>query len=280
MDDAALETWVGRSETVRDLAASGPLQRLAGLLDHDGARWRPGEVPPLGHWLYFLPQASQSELGEDGHPRRGGLLPPVELPRRMWAGGRLKFERPIPLDRPIDRRSTVTDVKRKVGRSGEMVFVTVLHEILADGAVAISEEQDIVYRGEPPPAPPEVPRAEPPPASASATRRLSAGTVQLFRYSALTFNSHRIHYDRDYATGVEGYPGLVVHGPYIATLLMDHFLATRPQAQVTGFTFRAQRPLFDGTDFTLNLGETEDGFTLWAADAHERVAMLATVAAR
>jgi 3-methylfumaryl-CoA hydratase len=271
-----LRTWIGREERARDIAAPGPLAGLAALLDHDAPPWTDGEVPPLGHWLYFLPRALQSALGEDGHPQRGGFLPPVPLPRRMWAGGELSFHAPIPLGAPIERVSMIDDITAKTGASGEMVFVTVRHVIYADGAPAVEERQDIVYRG-PAAAGDPAPAAAGGRRTADASRDCLAGPVALFRYSALTFNGHRIHYDRDYARGEEGYPGLVVQGPLIATLLMDLWLRERPGAAVSGFAFRARAPLFDIAPFSLNLALDDGGAELWAADAGGRVAMTARV---
>ena len=183
-------------------------------------RPRATAIAPLRHWLYFLPLYRRSEVGPDGHALRGGFLPPVPLPRRMWAGGRLEFRRPVRVGDAIERTSTIVKVDAKEGRTGALVFVLVRHEIGAAGEVAIVEEHDIVYR--------EAPRAgEPPPAKKAAPanpdwrRDVVPDDVLLFRYSALTFNGHRIHYDRRYVTEVEGYPGLIVHGPLIATLLAD-----------------------------------------------------------
>ena len=268
---SAFDAWVGRTEEIDDLAAASPLEGLAALLDHEVSPWRPGEVPPLGHWLSFLPRARQSQIGVDGHPRRGGFLPPIELPRRMWAGGRLTFHGAIPVGAPITRRSTILAVAPKTGASGEMVFVTVQHDVIVDGAVAVSEQQDIVYREAPKgPAPADGPAPERRPADA--TRTVTPDPVMLFRYSALTFNSHRIHYDRDYARNEEGYPGLVVHGPLLATLLIDHLLRERPGVRIAKFDFRAQRPLFDTAPFQLCLKDREGGCDLWSQDMDGRVA--------
>jgi 3-methylfumaryl-CoA hydratase len=286
MDEAQYQEWIGRSETVTDEAAEGPLMRLAALLDHAQSPWAKDAVPPLAHWLYFLSHARQSQLDEDGHPRRGGLLPAVPLPRRMWAGGRLEWRNPIPVGAALSRRSTLTSIKPKTGKSGSMVFVTVLHEIFADGILAVKEEQDIVYRDRPlaiAPAPaPKAANSAPPPAeaglpAATHTSIIHPDPVLLFRFSALTFNSHRIHYDRDYARDVEAYQGLVVHGPLIATLLMDHFLRHHPSRRVTKFSFRAQSPLFDGAAFTLNSAPTATGAQLWAANQGMPAAMQADI---
>ena len=157
-----LQDWVGRAETAHDVAAAGPLARLAALLDHDGPPpWRPGEAPPLGHWLWFLPDARQRDIGPDGHPRRGGFLPPVELPRRMWAGSRIAFHHPVPLGAAVERRSVIASVERKSGRSGELVFVAVDHEIASGGRTLITDRHDIVYRAAAAPATPAAVAAAP-----------------------------------------------------------------------------------------------------------------------
>ena len=270
MDIAHLKDWIGRTESANDIAAPVQLAGLTALLDHETPPWIAGELPPLAHWLYFLGHARQSELGEDGHPRRGGFLPPVELPRRMWAGGRINFHAPISLDAPIQRRSIIKDVGAKTGSTGNMVFVTVSHKIFAGSGLAISEEQDIVFR--------DMPKAPPPPGNPDArtakiTRRVTPDPTLLFRFSALTFNAHRIHYDRDYARNVEAYPGLVVQGPLIAMLLMDHYLRARPAARISSFAFRAQRPLFDTAPFDLCMA----GNDLWAANAQRETAFTATI---
>ena len=270
MDIEHLRSWIGHEERAVDQASPAPLAGLAALLDQEAPP--SGEVPLLGHWLYFLPHARQSVIDVDGHPKRGDLLPPVPLPRRMWAAGAVTFHAPIRIGVPIERVSTVAEVTAKTGSSGEMVFVTVRHAIRCDGALAIEERQDLVYRGEgnAAPLPVEAPFAD-------ATRIVTPDPVALFRYSALTFNGHRIHYDRDYAQDVEGYPGLVVHGPYAAILLMDHFLRETPGAQVKRFAFRARRPLFDTASFSLNLKRTEGGAEVWTADAAGQPAMTGTI---
>jgi len=271
-----LKGWIGRQERAADHAAPPPLAGLAALLDHAEPPWRAGEAPPLSHWLYFLPRARQSEIDIDGHPKRGGFLPPVDLPRRMFAGARFAFHAPIMIDAAMARVSTIADVAEKIGASGRMVFVTVRHEVFADGVPALTEEQDIVYRAAAKPdAAPVV--ATPDARAPDAVRTIRPDPVLLFRYSALTFNGHRIHYDRDYARDVEGYPGLVVHGPLIATLLMDHFLRAHPGAAVTHFSFRARRPLFDTAPFDLCLKKKSGGAELWARDAAGAAAMTAEV---
>jgi 3-methylfumaryl-CoA hydratase len=268
--------WVGRSETRYDIATAAPLAGLTALLDHDAAT--PTIVPPLGHWLYFLPDVRQSAIGEDGHPRRdlGGLLPPVPLPRRMWAGGRIEFLAPIRVGAALTRVTTIAAIRATRGASGDLLFVTMHHAIAADGVPAIREEQDLVYRA--PATAPAVSLSTPVELEpADAVRRITADPVLLFRYSALTFNAHRIHYDRDYARDVEGYAGLVVHGPLIATLLVDH--ARREMTDLTPrrFTFRAEAALIDGDPFDLCLTREGDGAQLWARDASGRTTMRAQV---
>jgi len=267
---AELRSWEGRSETLRDNATAAPVRNLSATLDRDDPLPQAGtELPPLWHWLYFLPGQRQSELGPDGHARRGGFLPPVPLPRRMWAGGRLTWHAPLRVGDSIERTSTIAGVTHKSGRSGDLVFVLVRHEVRNAQGLALTEEHDIVYR---PLAQPRdaVPAPQPAPADAPWSREIVPDPVLLFRYSALTFNGHRIHYDRSYVTGVEGYPGLVVHGPLIATLLVDLARRERPDATLRSFSFRAVRPTFDLHPFRVNGKPSADGkgAQLWAQD-HE-----------
>ena len=271
----ALRDWTGRSERRRDTLAAAPLAGLAATLDRvDDPEPRLGTpLPPLAHWLYFLPQAPARELGADGHPQRGGFLPPVPLPRRMWAGGRLQFERELRVGDEVERRSTIVKVEPKAGRSGALVFVTVRHEIGDAQGVALTEEHDIVYRDNPQQG--SVPSV---PAMAAVDedfkREIVPDPVLLFRYSALTFNGHRIHYDRPYATEVEGYPGLIVHGPLIATLLVDLVRRQLPGARLRAFAFKAASPLFDINPFTLCGKRGADGHVeLWARNHQGHLAM-------
>ncbi len=263
-----LRGWIGKSETREDRITLTPMAALSATLDRQDPPPRDGDaLPPLWHWLYFLPIHRQSELGADGHPKRGGFIPPVPLPRRMFAGGRQEFHRPLRAGDAVSRVSSIADVTHKVGRNGPLVFVLVRHEISSQEGLALIEEHDIVYRDHSRPgesAQASLPEA---PADPSWTREVFADAVVLFRYSALTFNPHRIHYDWRYCTEGEGYPGLVVHGPLIATLLADLLRRNLPDARVTGFSFRAVRPLFDTHSFSVN-GRLEDGKTvkLWAKD--------------
>lgn len=243
-----VQTYVGRSETQCDWTDRQRFTRLAATLDHAGAHWPPSTLPPLGHWLCFLPREPQSAIGVDGHPARTdeGLLPNVALPRRMWAGSRIRFLSDLPLDAPLERRSTVKSVASKSGRSGEMLFVTVEHQIAVQSEdTAIIEEQDIVYREAAVPGAAMVLSAADPGADDPSIRVVTPDPVMLFRYSALTFNSHRIHYDRDYARQDEGYPDIVVQGPLIATLMLDHLVSESGQ-RVIAYSFRAASPSFVG----------------------------------
>jgi 3-methylfumaryl-CoA hydratase len=271
--------WIGRQEEANDFISPGPIDRLAATLDRDDPPARNGDaIPPLAHWLFFLPNARQSEIGPDGHPRRGGFLPPVhDLPRRMWAGSRISFQGEIRVGQELRRRSTVQSVKRKEGKSGPLVFVTVRHEYMAEGSetVLLTDEHEIVYRGLEGAAVKQAPKAEGP--DAAWKRTVRPDDVLLFRYSALTFNGHRIHYARDYVTRVEGYPGLIVHGPLIATLLVDLVRRNDPAARIARFAFRAVSPLFDTDEIHLNGGapDKDGNIRLWATNGEGRLAMTA-----
>jgi 3-methylfumaryl-CoA hydratase len=275
-----LQDWVGRTETVNDMATATPYAALAATLDWPADRPAAGTpLPYLWHWLYFLPISRQSEIGDDGHPRRGGFLPPVPLPRRMWAGSDFEFHAPLRVGDALSRTSTIVDVKEKSGRTGSLIFVRVRHELRANGAAeaALTEHHNIVYRAAPSPddvAPP--PQAAP--AQWAWERRVVPDDVLLFRYSALTFNGHRIHYDRKYVTEVEGYPGLIVHGPLIATMLMDLLRRNQPEAQVLRFEFKAVRPTFDINPFSVHGQPSADGKTvrLWGRDHEGWLTMDAT----
>lgn len=275
-----LRSWIGRSESARELSNESQARGLAATLDRAGVPPVDGNaLPSLWHWLYFLPQVRQSELGEDGHPRRGGFLPPVPLPRRMWAGGRLQWFEPLQIGEMLEKTSTILSVAHKSGRSGDLVFTTVQHELRnAAGELAVREEQDIVYRdmarlGDPAPAPQAAPM------DLTWSREIRPDPTMLFRYSALTFNGHRIHYDRPYAIGQENYPALVVHGPLIATLLMELACSENPQAKVSSFNFRAVRPLFDTSVFRVCGKLADDGKSaqLWAQDSEGWLAMQAEI---
>ena len=275
-----LQEWIGKSETVSDIATATPYGALAATLDRAPERPSLGTpLPALWHWLYFLPLHRQSEIGPDGHAKRGGFLPPVPLPRRMWAGSQFEFHKPLRVGDHLTRVSTIHDVTEKSGRTGTLVFVKVRHEIRRgdESDIALTEFHDIVYREAAKPddvAPP--PKAAP--SNASWEKQWVPDDVLLFRYSALTFNGHRIHYDRRYVTEVEGYPGLIVHGPMIATLLLDLLRHQLPDAEVARYEFRAVRPVFDINHFFVCGEPGPDGKTLrlWAKDHEGFLTMEAT----
>jgi 3-methylfumaryl-CoA hydratase len=276
--DAPLERyrdWIGRTEERHDVVSAAPLVALAALLDREDPPPRDGDAaPPLAHWLYFLPAYRQSQAGPDGHAARGEFLPPVPLPRRMWAGSRLEFLRPLTVGARVTRISRIADVVPKRGRSGDLVFVTVRHEVSDAGGLVLADEHDIVYRGEGGAAAAPVPA----PGGEAWRREIRPDPLLLFRYSAVTFNGHRIHYDHPYATRVEGYPGLVVHGPLIATLLVDLVRREVPAASLRTYRFRALRPLFDTASFmTCGLPEASGhGARLWTRDAAGAMTMEAS----
>ena len=264
MNTEELSAWTGRTETLRDVVTAAPIRMLRATLDLPPDE-SAATLPPLWHWLYFLPSARRSELGPDGHPKRGGFLPPVPLPRRMWAGGQLEFFDPLRVGDVIERVSTIDDVTVKSGRSGELCFVRVRHEVSSPRALALREFHDIVYRPNPASGAP-APAGEPA-SPAQWSERIVPDDVLLFRYSALTFNGHRIHYDRRYVTQVEGYPGLIVHGPLLATLLAG--LGGRQFAgrQARSFAFRALKPVFDLHPFEVcGRADGSDAADLWVRD--------------
>ncbi len=273
-----LRDWIGKTEAATDTVTAWPVAALAATLDRrEAAPQNGGELPPCWHWLYFLEAKALSELGPDGHPKRGGFLPPVPLPRRMWAGGRLEFLHPLRIGDEIRRDSTILSVEAKSGRSGNLVFVTVEHSISSGGRVAVREEHDIVYRdaARPGDAPPEAAHGA---ANPAWQRSVNGDPVTLFRYSALTFNGHRIHYDLAYAKQEEHYPGLIVHGPLQTTLMLD--LCRRHAAKrVTKLDYRARLPLFHGETFSINGNPHAGGATadLWTANASGQITMSAGV---
>ena len=276
-DFERLRDWVGRKETRKDMVTPWPITALAATLDERELSVEQGSPVPHGwHWLFFLEAKPASELGVDGHPKRGGFLPPVPLPRRMWAGGSIEFIRPLAIGEVLTRESEIVSVEPKSGRSGTLVFVTVRQTVQAGGTAAIVEEQNIVYReaarkGDPP-AP-----GKQAPVQAAWTRRVMPDAVMLFRYSALTFNGHRIHYDKDYAINEELYPGLVVHGPLQATLLLE-LCRRHGDRPVKKFEYRAQSPIFGGQVFTVNgnYDAAKSQADLWTASEAGNYAMRAT----
>ena len=267
--------WIGRKQTREDLIALAPARRLLATLDDGETVLNEGDpLPPLWHWIYFLPDAPQSKVAHDGHAQTGDFMPPIALPRRMFAGTSVDFHAPLPLGAPARLETEVIDVQEKTGKSGALAFVTVRRRIFAGATLALEERQSIVYRaaGGRTPAPGAKPLPAPPPGAWS--REITADPVMLFRYSALTFNAHRIHYDRPYAMEEEGYPGLIVHGPLLATLLVE-LVRRNAGRPVRHFAFRASAPIFDGAPFRVQGAPDGDTVGLLALRCDGETAMQA-----
>ena len=279
LDETDLRSWIGRTDVSQDRIDAGQAQLMQTLFDREPDLKGGDPLPPLWHWIYFPELVCTSHLGRDGHAERGGFLPPVDLPRRMWAGGRFEFSQPLRLDEHTQKRSVIKDVAVKQGRTGLLCFVTVRHEYAGeDGRPCFFEEHDIVYRNDPAPCAPR-PELPLPPGDGVWSNTILPSAVMLFRYSALTFNGHRIHYDRDYCRDIEGYPGLVFHGPLTATLLADLAMARGGDRELRGFRFRAVAPLFDTAPFVIRGKPREDdphGLDLWAETPDGHLAMTAS----
>ncbi len=267
-DLESLKTWIGKSESVEERAETGRIHGLAALLNKDDIPKEGDPVGPMGHWCYFMPRVPASEIGADGHPARGGFMPPVPLPRRMFGGFRATYHKPLILGKMMRRDARIADIQVKEGRTGTLLFCTVHYEFFGEDGLALEEDHDYVYRGNP--------SADAKDGSGSSGKTSSAPNdhtwskeivpdpVMLFRYSAVTFNGHRIHYDRKYVTEVEGYPALIVHGPLIATLLAELALENNPGCAFRHFDFQARAPLFDNAPFTVAGKPTAEGCSLWS----------------
>lgn len=268
--------WIGRTERIEEHICLAPVLAAAATLDNTGESFGDGSaLPPLWHWFYFLPRAQQSSLNSDGHPPRGGFMPPIPYPRRMFAGARLRFHRLLTIGQPACREGVIRNITQKTGRSGALAFVTVGYTFSQGGETCIEEEQDIVYREPGPPAPAPTPTELPPVPDGGWSRTVAPDPRLLFRFSALTFNAHRIHYDRPYAMNEEGYPGLVVHGPLTAILLME-LVRQHAGRDVAGFSFRMQSPLFDLDPFRLVGVPSGDQVALEAQAPDGKTALSAT----
>lgn len=268
-----LREWIGREETRSELLTDALVERFNATFDRQGPLETGAAAPLLIHLCLGQPAVPTAELGPDGHPARGGFLPPVPLPRRMWAGGEVAFHDDIRIGEVVTRRSAIADVTLKEGRTGTLCFVTVNHHVTSGGRDVLTERQDIVYRGADKPGGAPHPAPEPAPPGDN-RREITATPAFLFRYSALTFNGHRIHYDTPYTTGEEGYPGLIIHGPVQATLLAQYAADLRG-APPTRFSFRSLSPIFDTQDFSLNATSDGDDMKLWTAATGGPVAMTA-----
>jgi 3-methylfumaryl-CoA hydratase len=271
------QDWVGRQELVEDIIGADRVAALAATLDIVEPPGLGKSLPPGWHWIFFNAFAPRRQIGADGHPKRGGFLPPIPLPRRMWAGSRITYKAPLKIGRRAARESTIKKVEVKSGRAGQLVFVTVHHRIVSQGTDCIIEEQDIVYREAA--APGASPPLTPAPDGAAWSTPFAPDPVLLFRYSALTANGHRIHYDQAYARNEEHYQDLVVHGPLTATLLQGFACELKPGAVLQNFEFRGVTPLFVSAPFTLAAAagtEKPDELSLWARGPHGEIAMRAT----
>jgi len=276
--DKPLTDWIGSREIREEIIAEFPAQAAAAMLDLDGEPMTHGNpLPPLWHWFYFLPKAARSQIDRDGHPKRGGFFPPVTLPRRMFAGARTRFIRPLTIGGAATREGEILAVKEKSGKAGKLVFVTVRYRIRQDGEVRIEEEQDIVYKEPGAIIPKPMPLRSLPDAPAGAwVEEITPDTILLFRFSALTFNAHRIHYDQPYALDEEGYPGLVVHGPLTAVMLAGLTVRHNPHKRIAEFSFQGRAPLFDLYPFRL-MGRPEgDTVALEAQGPDGKTTMQAT----
>lgn len=277
MDDA-FGDWIGRTETATQVAERWPVVGLCAALDKQTAPSKGEPVPPAAHWLYFGPTVPQSKIGPDGHPQRGDFLPPLSQPRRMWAASDIIFSGEIRIGDTVTRTARIADISVKDGKSGALVFVKVENRFEIDGREVLSETQALVYRDHPGPGEAPLPGKRAPTEPAW-SHRIDPDPVLLFRYSAVTFNAHRIHYDRPYATDTEGYEGIIVQGQLTATLLLNQFKTRYPDRAIRTFSFRALKPLYSGAPFFVEGMPAETGFRLWARDAEGVLSMTADLKA-
>jgi 3-methylfumaryl-CoA hydratase len=271
-----LRQWIGRTQDASDTVTAQLVKGLRATLFQEVGEPRTGDVAPFTvHWCLAQPVFPMSQLGTDGHPARGGFLPPVPLPRRMWAGGELEIIDPLRVGDEAKRASRISDVSVKTGSTGALCFVAVEHVIITSRGVAIRERHDIVYR-EMTSGAAAAPKAPPPPPVAKHRETHVSDPVLLFRYSALTFNGHRIHYDRDYVTKVEGYPGLIFHGPLQAALIVELAAKLHGGKPPKKFSYRGLQPLFEGSEFSINANDNAGGMELWTANAEGQPTMKGT----
>ncbi len=270
--------WIGRKSSAEETIHGDRIAGSAALLDSENIESsvdRP--LPPTGHWLYFNKPAPQKELGADGHPVKGGFLPPVALPRRMWAGSRIQYLRTLRIGEDVKKITKILNVTEKPARNGALTLLTLSHTYEGQFGTSLIEEQDIIYR--------EMPRAKetrshvPAPDHGQKIGSTTVDEIMLFRYSALTFNSHRIHYDRPYTEDVEEYPGLVVHGPLTATLIAEAFRARHPESKINKYEYRAISRLFCGDEISVFVDRNSDGnsYDVWALSEIGGLAMRGTI---
>jgi 3-methylfumaryl-CoA hydratase len=271
-----LREWIGRSTEASDVVTAQLVKGLRSTLFQEIGEPKPGEPAPFCvHWCLAQPVFPMSMLSQDGHPTRGGFLPPVPLPRRMWAGGELEFIDALRVGDEAKRTSRIADVTMKTGSTGILCFVSVEHVVTTARGTAIRERQDIVYR-DISSAPQAAPAKAPPPPVAKHRETHMADPVLLFRYSALTFNGHRIHYDRDYVTKVEGYPGLIFHGPLQASFIVEMAAKLHGGKPPKKIGYRGLQPLFEGSEFSVNASETNAGMEIWTANSAGQPTMKGT----
>jgi 3-methylfumaryl-CoA hydratase len=274
-----LRQHVGRTSTSTDVVTAGPANLLRLAFARPESEFRDGDpLPPGWHILSFLPRFRPNELRQDGTPLETGIVPPMPLPRRMFAGETFRFHRPIRIGNQLRREIELADISLKTGATGTLVFATTVQRIFTPDGLALEEERRTVFREEIKAGERnQAPRREAAPSDVAWRRRIEPSVVLLFRFSALTFNSHRIHYDRAWAMDVEGYPGLVVHGPLTSTLLIDFARDSNPGRVFARYTTQARAPLFDTAPFELRGRPTADGrgCELWAVTPEGTVAMSA-----
>ena len=270
------QAWIGKQSSTKALVTAYQADALTATLDRDDLPYKEGDVIPPGWHLFYIREVVKlRDTAEDGHPKRGDFLPPIDLPRRMWAGTKATYHKPIHVGENISNVTTIESVTPKVGKTGQLVFLKLKNEISGEDGLATTELQDVVYREEAQPGAP-APEPPPPPGVAIWKRTIHPSSVLLFRYSALTMNSHRIHYDRTYVTEVEKYPGLLVHGPLTFTLLLDLFRRENTDKTLKSFSVRAVSPIYDTHDFVVEGSpDGESGATLWALNHEGRLAMSA-----
>ena len=274
MEAADLASWIGKSKTTHDSLRLEQALLLGSTIGQKHTIQNHMPLPALWHWVYFQELSHIDDLGRDGHASKGEFLPPIDLPRRMWAGGLLEYHRHPAIGERLTKVSTIADITPKEGKTGRLCFVTVRHEYFDHmDQLMFTEEHDIVYREDPKDKTSPVAEVSAPENSAI-SETVTPSPVLLFRYSALTFNSHRIHYDRDYCTDIEGYPGLIFHGPLTATLLAEFAARQNPDHQIKSFSFRATAPLFDTEPFHI---KTDGKNTYWAETPTGGLAMKASV---
>ena len=272
IDIAYLQSWVGKQETQVDDIALFPAKALAAALDNEWEPKKGDALPAFWEWLYFLATPKASKTGSDGHPEKGGFLPPVPLPRRMWAAGEADYHQPLIIGQEATRLSTIQSVELKTGSTGALIFVAVKHEISQNDQLCITEVQNLVYREQPAADAPQPP-VKIAPEVFDFSKTITPNPVLLYRFSALTYNGHRIHYDRTYAMNEELYPALVVHGPLLVTLLMELSRAELPTTPIRRIKFRAVRPTFDTEAFEVQGKREGNKLSLWSKNSEHALCM-------